>query len=179
MTQDLHIRESRLLHLIIGGAFLSLAVLILVLALWMGTIIGYAQATILFLAGIVFGGLGLLAVARPPSMQPRLQVLDDGVWLVPDKTHWFVLSRSVQDPVTLPWAEIVKIDDGGVWYGYRKLGLSTNTGRYQINTTFLDNNPRSIIAAINQGLAQHGKRFVEARHALTRRSGTWVLEPDP
>lgn len=156
--------------------FLSSPILFIAVLLLIDAV--HVEGVFTLVSGLLLVSLGLVAVFVRRSPRVRLRVSDKGLWLMPDRSNWFLLAKSVQDPVTVNWPDITEIDDGGVWYGYRKLRFSTESSSYQLNTTFLDCDLRSIVSVIDQQLMKMGKQLVEQRLGMSARSGKWRVTTD-
>lgn len=176
MEENLQVSESLVLRRFLGGAFFLLACPMLFFAVVAKNANAHFIAVLLLIAGLLFASMGFLAANICHSPRVRLRVTNQGLWVLPDDNDWNLLKKSKLDPVTLLWGEIVGVEDGGVWYGYRRLRFLTEELDFQLNTSFLDFGPRSIVSAIDQKLRLNRKQLVEHDLGMFARSGKWRVE---
>ena len=178
MEENFQVSENVALRRILGGAFFLLALPILFFAVLTVIAKAHFMAVLALVSGLFFASLGYFAIRAGRSPRVRLRVTDQGLWLLPDKSDWFLFQKSEQNPVILSWGDIVGIEDGGVLYGYRRLRFLTEEVRHQLNTTFLDSDPRTIVSAVDQKLQQNRKQLVEQSLGLFARSGKWRVKAE-
>lgn len=178
MEIDLEVRESFVLRRVLGG-ILFLATLPVLLFAFLAVAAHAHLWTVLSLGfGLLLIRVAYSACRFGRSPRVRLRIADRGLWLLPDKSDWYLFKEPKQSPVTLLWGEINAVDDGGVFYGYRKLRFSTKDSDHQLNTTFLDCNARAVVSAIDKKLRQNRKQLVEQGIGMFARSGTWRVVAD-
>ena len=176
MTQILEVREERGLQRVVGGSFLLLSALFLPITYMIWSPGAFGPISFLFVVFGLFLGVGLTFAFGSHTPRVRLRVSDQGIWMLPDRSDWFLLRRPHKDPVTLSLQDLVRMDDGGVLYGYRRLSVVSTSGISRINTTFLDTDLRAIVARIHQQLEGRGKGLVEQGLDARARSGVWHVE---
>lgn len=178
MEGNLEVRESFVLRRFLGG-ILFLATLPILFFAYLAVVAHIYLWTVLSLGfGLFLLRVGYSACRFGRSPRVRLRVTDRGLWLLPDESDWYLFKEPKQTAVTLLWGEIKAVDDGGVFYGYRKLRFSTEDSDHQLNTTFLDCKARAVVSAIDQKLRQNQKRLVEQEIGMFARSGTWRVVAD-
>lgn len=176
MAKVLEVKDALRLRRVIGGFFLVLFVPCLLVAYFSWARGSFDLMSLLFLFGAVFFlGLGLISAFGLRAPRPRLRVSDQGIWISPDKTDWLPLAPGMAEPATIPLNDLIRVGDGGVLYGHRRLTLVSDHGIFRINTTHLDTTLRSIVAGISDHLERNGKALVEQELPLRVRSGVWQV----
>ncbi|MEP3348135.1 MAG: hypothetical protein ABJN34_17195 [Litoreibacter sp.] len=178
MEGNLEVNESFVLRRILGGVFFLVALPVLFFAFFALTANAYLWAALSLGFGLLFMKVAHSAFRFGHSPRVRLRVGDQGLWILPDESDWNLLKEPKATPVTLSWSEIHGVDDGGVFYGYRRLRFSNEDTDHHLNTTFLDSNARSVVSAIDQKLRQNRKQLVEQKIVLVARSGRWRVAVD-
>lgn len=178
MEGNLEVNESFVLRRVLGGVFFLVALPVLFFAFLALAANAYLWAALSLGFGLLFVKVAYSAFRFGHSPRVRLRVTDQGLWVLPDKIDWNLLKEPKPTPVALSWNEIHGVDDGGVFYGYRRLRFLNEDTDHHLNTTFLDSDARSVVLAIDQKLKQNRKQLVEKKIGLVARSGRWRVAVD-
>ncbi len=171
-------KEAFGLRKLIGVMSMLTALPLGLLVFMMGTASALAWAQII-VALMTLGFLGFGCLAFFPRRAPlvRVRLTDDALWMVPDQNHWAQFAKPPDVAVEIPLTQITRIDDGGVYYSYRRLTVAWADEAVAVNTTHLDQDLRRITDAIAQAMKAKGLRLKEVIPVMAKRGGVWTVTP--